>query len=44
MKDIDISLTTQIVKVTVAHELDYDTVYEKIKKTGKEIVSGEQLD
>jgi len=44
VKDINISLTTQIVKVTAAHELDYDTVYAKIKQTGKEIVSGEKLD
>lgn len=38
---IDISLENQTVDVFT--NLPYDTIYDKIKKTGKEIKSGERL-
>ena len=44
VKELDVSLETQTVKVTAGPELSYATVEEKIKKTGKEILSGKQID
>ncbi|KAF8418585.1 hypothetical protein EV426DRAFT_707712 [Tirmania nivea] len=44
VKEINIDLEEQTVKVTTAPECSYDTVYEKIHKTGKEIISGKQVD
>jgi copper chaperone len=36
-----VSLETQTAEVIAAESLDYDTVLEKIKKTGKKVKSGE---
>lgn len=44
VKVVEIDLKLQTVKVTAAPDLSYDTVYEKIHKTGKEIVSGKEVD
>jgi len=43
VKEFDVSLETQKVHVVAAPELQYDTVYETIKKTGKEIISGKEV-
>lgn len=40
VKNIDISLEKQTVDVTTVNGLSYDTVLEKIKKTGKEVKGG----
>ncbi|KAI5809513.1 hypothetical protein DFH27DRAFT_149686 [Peziza echinospora] len=44
VKTVDISLPEQSVTVITAPELSYDDVYEKIKKTGKEIISGKTVE
>jgi len=44
VKEVTIDLKEQTVKVTAAPELSYDTVREKIHKTGKEIISGKEVD
>jgi copper chaperone len=36
-----VSLETQTAEIVAAESLDYDTVLEKIKKTGKKVKSGE---
>ncbi|KAF1921941.1 heavy-metal-associated domain-containing protein [Ampelomyces quisqualis] len=36
-----VSLETQTAEVVTAESLDYETVLEKIKKTGKKVKSGE---
>lgn len=42
LTSIDVSLEKQLVTVSASSEgPSYDDVYEKIKKTGKEIISGE---
>ena len=33
-----------MVKVTARDDVSYDTVLEKIRKTGKEIISGKEID
>lgn len=40
VKNIDISLEKQTVDVKTVNGLSYDTVLEKIKKTGKEVKGG----
>lgn len=37
VKSVDANLETQLVTVTTAPEVDLDTVYNTIKKSGKEI-------
>jgi len=41
VKSFDVSLDSQTATVTTADTLDYSTVLEKIKKTGKKVNSGE---
>lgn len=41
VKSYDVSLDTQSAKVVAAENLDYATVLEKIKKTGKKVNSAE---
>lgn len=41
VKSYDVSLDTQTAKVVTAENLDYTTVLEKIKKTGKKVNSAE---
>ncbi|PSN64039.1 putative iron/copper transporter Atx1 [Corynespora cassiicola Philippines] len=41
VKNSEVSLETQTVKVVAEDSLDYETVLEKIKKTGKTVKSGE---
>lgn len=41
VKSYDVSLDTQTATVTAADTLDYSTVLEKIKKTGKKVNSAE---
>lgn len=41
MKSYNVSLDTQTADITAEESLDYTTVLEKIKKTGKKINSGE---
>ena len=41
VKSYNVSLDTQTADVTTTDEVSYDTVLEKIKKTGKTVVSGE---
>lgn len=41
VKSFDVSLDTQTADVTTDDKVTYDTVLEKIKKTGKTVVSGE---
>jgi len=43
VKEVEISLDDQTVKVT-AGDISYGDVYEKIRKTGKEILSGKEVD
>lgn len=41
VKSFNVSLDTQTAEVVAADTLDYATVLEKIKKTGKTVKSGE---
>jgi copper chaperone len=41
VKNFDVSLESQTATVTTEESLDYATVLEKIKKTGKAVNSGE---
>ncbi|TVY33529.1 Metal homeostasis factor [Lachnellula subtilissima] len=41
IKSYDVNLGAEKALVTAEPNLDYDTVYEKIKKTGKTVYSGE---
>lgn len=41
VKSYDVSLDTQTADVVTEESLTYETVLEKIKKTGKEVKSGE---
>ncbi|KAL7776581.1 hypothetical protein CFE70_006997 [Pyrenophora teres f. teres 0-1] len=41
VESFNVSLETQTAEVTAADSLDYETVLEKIKKTGKTVKSGE---
>ncbi|GAB7348247.1 hypothetical protein MBLNU459_g6239t1 [Dothideomycetes sp. NU459] len=41
VKSFDVSLDKQTANVVAAENLDYTTVLEKIKKTGKKVNSGE---
>lgn len=41
VKSYDVSLDTQTALITTEESLDYETVLEKIKKTGKKVNSGE---
>ena len=41
VKSYDVSLETQSADIVTESILDYDTVLEKIKKTGKKVNSGE---
>lgn len=41
VKSYNVSLDTQTADVTTTDEVSYNTVLEKIKKTGKTVVSGE---
>lgn len=41
VKSYDISLENQTASIVTEDSLDYDTVLEKIKKTGKTVNSGE---
>jgi len=41
VKSYNVSLETQTAEITAADSLDYQTVLEKIKKTGKTVKSGE---
>ena len=41
MKSYDVSLDTQTANVVTEDNLDYATVLEKIKKTGKQVNSAE---
>ncbi|KAI9801249.1 MAG: Cytosolic copper metallochaperone [Piccolia ochrophora] len=41
VKEFDVSLDTQTATVTAEESLDYDTVLQTIKKTGKSVKSGE---
>ena len=41
VKDYTVSLDTQSADITAEDSLSYETVLEKIKKTGKEVKSGE---
>ncbi|RPB28615.1 hypothetical protein L211DRAFT_399495 [Terfezia boudieri ATCC MYA-4762] len=44
VKEVDIDLKAQTVKVTTSSEVSFDLVREKIGKTGKEILSSTQVD
>jgi len=41
VESFNVSLETQTAEITAADSLDYETVLEKIKKTGKTVKSGE---
>lgn len=41
MKSYDVSLDSQTANVVTEESVDYSTVLEKIKKTGKKVNSGE---
>ena len=41
MKSYNVSLETQTAEIVAEDSLDYNTVLEKIKKTGKKVNSGE---
>jgi hypothetical protein len=41
VESYNVSLETQTAEIVTAESLDYDTVLEKIKKTGKKVKSGE---
>lgn len=41
VESYNVSLENQTAEITAADSLDYDTVLEKIKKTGKTVKSGE---
>lgn len=41
VESYNVSLETQTAEITAADSLDYETVLEKIKKTGKTVKSGE---
>ncbi|KAK4998465.1 Cytosolic copper metallochaperone [Elasticomyces elasticus] len=41
IKSYDVSLDTQSVNIVAADSLDYQTILEKIKKTGKKVNKGE---
>ncbi|KAJ9619656.1 Cytosolic copper metallochaperone [Taxawa tesnikishii (nom. ined.)] len=41
VKSFDVSLNTQTANIVTEENLDYATVLEKIKKTGKKVNSGE---
>lgn len=41
VKSYNVSLETQTAEIVTEDSLDYDTVLEKIKKTGKTVKSGE---
>ncbi|KAK3714168.1 Cytosolic copper metallochaperone [Vermiconidia calcicola] len=41
VKSFDVSLETQTANITTDDSVDYDTLLEKIKKTGKTVNSGE---
>lgn len=41
VKSFDVSLENQTAQIVTEDSLDYDTVLEKIKKTGKTVNSGE---
>jgi len=41
VKDFSVSLDTQTADVTTEDSVSYETVLEKIKKTGKQVNSGE---
>lgn len=41
MKSFNVSLENQTAEIVAEDSLSYDTVLEKIKKTGKEVKSGE---
>jgi copper chaperone len=41
VESYNVSLETQTAEITAADSLSYDTVLEKIKKTGKAVKSGE---
>lgn len=41
MKSFDVSLDSQEATITTEENVDYATVLEKIKKTGKKVNSGE---
>ncbi|KIW52241.1 hypothetical protein PV05_07894 [Exophiala xenobiotica] len=41
IKDYNVSLDTQTADITTADSVSYETVLEKIKKTGKTVNSGE---
>jgi len=41
VKDFSVSLDTQTADITTEDSLSYETVLEKIKKTGKQVNSGE---
>ncbi|KAH7084938.1 heavy metal-associated domain-containing protein [Paraphoma chrysanthemicola] len=41
VESYNVSLETQTAEVVAAESLDYETVLEKIKKTGKKVKSGE---
>jgi copper chaperone len=41
VESYNVSLETQTAEIVAAESLDYETVLEKIKKTGKKVKSGE---
>ena len=41
VKSYDVDLSSQTAKVVAEEQLDYETVLEKIKKTGKKVNTGE---
>lgn len=41
VKSYNVSLETQTAEIVAEDSLDYDTVLEKIKKTGKTVKSGQ---
>lgn len=41
VKSYDVSLDTQTADITTDESVDYSTILEKIKKTGKKVNSGE---
>lgn len=41
VESYNVSLETQTAEIVAAESLDYETVLEKIKKTGKTVKSGE---
>ncbi|GMM38015.1 copper metallochaperone [Saccharomycopsis crataegensis] len=43
VKGVNADLKTQLVDVTTAREVSYDSVLAAIKKTGKEVVSGKTV-